>query len=568
MQIKISWNEEGNFKCLAMDAKLFIVLSFLTQCNRTQCVTLAPFSSVSASVSEDENFIHETFPVEPSKSAIIGIDIFLPNRIPFPVWLGIYTTEDHVNIEKQCTESVYGQVRNRDLHLEISSSKYSRLLRCYSISKYTTHCTGNVTVQDFIPRNFSFSFGFDCEEINATSSLKGLSYNVTIVTRGNETECSQLDVAHDSVCSYSEYRVFPNLIGGENTDGIPLNLMLRSSECYQHSRRFLCDLYILRCDPKSNEVIPPCREMCHDYLHGCSHISQREWKYINCDYLPSTNDAIHCLDEKVLCPDPSEMHDVRVTVSNTKQRNYSAEYSYSAEYRCATYFISQIKLRMTGNRTIYCMYNGKWSSKQPVCTKPFWFFLFVLLCVGFALIHGLAIILSCFPELDTTEKLDKDPKLSSRKRNVPLLSRKRAFDAFVLYHFDSDDSFIINNLLPELEETRDFKLCIHSRNFTAGRDITENIEEAINNSNSAIIVLSQGFVDSIWCKEEFTHCYIENMNDEAFNLFVIMMQPAETLVNISPYMEKVFETKTYLDVKDPEFFKKLTVSLNRARKTK
>ena len=132
-----------------------------------------------------------------------------------------------------------------------------------------------------------------------------------------------------------------------------------------------------------------------------------------------------------------------------------------------------------------------------------------------------------------------------RRKEVPGASgahfrRNREFHAFVLYHFDSDDDFVISHLLPELEETRDFKLCVHSRNFTPGRDIKDNIEEAIESSNSAIIVMSQGFVDSMWCKEEFLHCYIENMKDAAFNLFVIMMQPADTLVNMSNYMKNFF----------------------------
>ena len=77
------------------------------------------------------------------------------------------------------------------------------------------------------------------------------------------------------------------------------------------------------------------------------------------------------------------------------------------------------------------------------------------------------------------------------------LSRKRTFDATIFYHFDTDDYFVLNQLLPELEEERDFKLCIHSRNFTPGRDIKDNIEEAIENSKSVIIIMSQGFVDSM-----------------------------------------------------------------------
>ena len=139
------------------------------------------------------------------------------------------------------------------------------------------------------------------------------------------------------------------------------------------------------------------------------------------------------------------------------------------------------------------------------------------------------------------------------------------FDAFVLYHFDSDDTFVFESLLPELEETRDFNLCIHSRDFTPGRDIKDNIEEAIGFSNSAIILMSQGFVDSMWCKEEFTHCYIENMKDAAFNLFVIMMQPVETLVNISPYMKTFIANKTYLQINDPKLFSKLAKHLEDAK---
>ena len=61
------------------------------------------------------------------------------------------------------------------------------------------------------------------------------------------------------------------------------------------------------------------------------------------------------------------------------------------------------------------------------------------------------------------------------------------------------------------------------------------------------------------------HCYIENMKDAAFNLFVIMMQPADSLVNISPYMNKFFPNKTYLTINDPELFTKLAIHLENAR---
>ena len=124
-------------------------------------------------------------------------------------------------------------------------------------------------------------------------------------------------------------------------------------------------------------------------------------------------------------------------------------------------------------------------------------------------------------------------------------------------------SLFLNTILPELEENCDppFRLCVHCRDFKVGYHIKWNIQEAIENSNSAIIVMSQAFVDSMWCKEEFADCYLENMRDSAFKLLVIMMQPVETLENTSEYMKSFFNSKTYLDVNDTKLFDKISKHL-------
>ena len=92
----------------------------------------------------------------------------------------------------------------------------------------------------------------------------------------------------------------------------------------------------------------------------------------------------------------------------------------------------------------------------------------------------------------TKKKINEPFLLFRREEVVPLSPRKRKFDAFVLYHFDRDDDFVMNHLVLELEESRDFKLCIHSRNFTPGRNINDNIEEAIDGSNSASLSCPRG----------------------------------------------------------------------------
>ena len=55
------------------------------------------------------------------------------------------------------------------------------------------------------------------------------------------------------------------------------------------------------------------------------------------------------------------------------------------------------------------------------------------------------------------------------------------------------------------------------------------------------------------------------MKDAAFNLFVIMMEPEDTLVNVSNYIKTFFDTKTYLNINDPELFSKLATHLDDAR---
>ena len=159
---------------------------------------------------------------------------------------------------------------------------------------------------------------------------------------------------------YSRYSVFPNLLGDENSNGISVDLMLTSNACYQHSRSFVCDLFIPKC--QSNRIIPPCREMCHEYLDGCGHyliqymytFGDRSRELFDCDYLPSTNGPIPCFDIPLQCSGPSRLNDGIFFLNYTNKRNHSVEYSCNEGFT------------IEGNSTMYCMYNGKWSSEVPV----------------------------------------------------------------------------------------------------------------------------------------------------------------------------------------------------------
>ena len=57
--------------------------------------------------------------------------------------------------------------------------------------------------------------------------------------------------------------------------------------------------------------------------------------------------------------------------------------------------------------------------------------------------------------------------------------------------------------------------------------------------------------------EEFEDCYMENMKDPAFKLFVILMQPANTLNVTNEYIKSFFAKKTYLERDDQKLYVKI-----------
>ena len=117
-------------------------------------------TSVSGEISEHLTFIHKTFPGAAAKRVIIEYDVHVQDEWALLPILGIYTTQDHVNLKRNCTYRSYGQVRNTAMHQD-----FGYFCELGENSRSTRHCVGNITIQDFSPRIFSFSFGFSCYDI-------------------------------------------------------------------------------------------------------------------------------------------------------------------------------------------------------------------------------------------------------------------------------------------------------------------------------------------------------------------------------------------------------------------
>ena len=199
-------------------------------------------------------------------------------------------------------------------------------------------------------------------------------------------------------------------------------------------------------------------------------------------------------------------------------------------------------------------------------------FVILGLFLFFVLVGVIACMVCCF--LKCRGKIKQYKWQNTPKRNSYLtekkIVRRRKFDAYVCYNVEAENAFVADTVLPTLEENRSppFRLCNHIRDFEPGLTIIVNIQSAIRNSNSAIIMMSQDYVNSPWCTKELEECCTENMKDPGFKLFVIMMQTRDVLVNINQYesyVQRFLSSDKDLDRYDPDLFKKISHELSRAR---
>ena len=528
---------------------------------------------VADTIREDTTFYYRKLSKYPSKSAILtySIDCSFKKEVR----LDFYTTEDDINMKKNCSDRRYKQFRN----IYVVHNLFGSGGLCKDQMKKVRW---KRKIKDYIPRNYAFSFGYRCTS-KKMYSLKGLSFNISIIDPENETEC--ISVPKKNPCfQYYKYASLPNLFGHDwevkvrekilTAFALWDNPLSPIGFCHKHVAESVCYAFMPKCE-EMQPVTHLCSETCYELKEACFNnitlkqaalkifqgsnlynatklanmaLSPELENLIDCSYLPSKNDTIPCFHKPVTCENPPNVpHATMSTDTNEPYSPYS-----QVEYSCNESFILQ------GNSTIECRYSGQWTQEPRCVLKPDPLLWKTVVTATALVVILVAIITIAFVV-----------KMCRKKSDSELLTRQKLYDAFVCYSYgENDGEFAENTIRIHLEEKRPFKLCIHRRDFLAAWDIKWNIMNAIRNSNSAIIVMSQDYVNSLWCKEEFEDCYMENMKDTAFKLFVIMMQPIETLNNNNEYIKCFFDRKTYLERADPKLFKKIANYLAWVKKPK
>ncbi|XP_068209067.1 toll-like receptor Tollo [Palaemon carinicauda] len=136
----------------------------------------------------------------------------------------------------------------------------------------------------------------------------------------------------------------------------------------------------------------------------------------------------------------------------------------------------------------------------------------------------------------------------------------KAFDAFVSYS-SKDEVFVTQILAPELERgSPAYKLCLHYRDFPVGAFITDTILSAVETSKRTILILSENFIKSEWCRFEFRSAHHEVLKDRRRRLIVILLGDVPQR-DLDPDIRLYLKTNTYLKWGDTHFWEKLKFAM-------
>ncbi|XP_049811766.1 toll-like receptor 2 isoform X2 [Schistocerca nitens] len=120
------------------------------------------------------------------------------------------------------------------------------------------------------------------------------------------------------------------------------------------------------------------------------------------------------------------------------------------------------------------------------------------------------------------------------------------YDAFVCYS-SADRAWVVGQLLPKLEHAGDspdepaLRLCLHERDFPLGSFIADNIVSSMKHSRSTVIVLSQAFVDSQWCRWE-----LEVASNKVHHLVLLELERMDRS-RLPRNLRYLMDTRTYLE---------------------
>ncbi|XP_059470097.1 toll-like receptor Tollo [Neocloeon triangulifer] len=134
------------------------------------------------------------------------------------------------------------------------------------------------------------------------------------------------------------------------------------------------------------------------------------------------------------------------------------------------------------------------------------------------------------------------------------------FDAFVSYS-SKDEAWVLEELAPVLERGDPaYRLCLHYRDLPVGAYLADAIVQAVESSRRTIMVLSENFIRSEWCRFEFKSAHHQVLRDRRRRLIVVLLGEIPHR-DLDPDIRLYLKTNTYLQWGDKLFWEKLRYAL-------
>ncbi|KAK2896516.1 hypothetical protein Q8A67_011004 [Cirrhinus molitorella] len=161
-------------------------------------------------------------------------------------------------------------------------------------------------------------------------------------------------------------------------------------------------------------------------------------------------------------------------------------------------------------------------------------------CMG----RNLSYIPPSIPSSIQTLDFSFNPLKHLQKTVFPVLYFLRVLDLS-----SYDEVWVMNELMENLENgVPPIQLCLHMRDFQAGKSIASNIiDEGIMGSRKIIVVVSQHFIDSAWCRFEFELAQSRFMMERNANIIIIILEDVEERKTKNIFgLHKHLKKNTYL----------------------
>ncbi|GFY53343.1 toll-like receptor 2 type-1 [Trichonephila inaurata madagascariensis] len=132
-------------------------------------------------------------------------------------------------------------------------------------------------------------------------------------------------------------------------------------------------------------------------------------------------------------------------------------------------------------------------------------------------------------------------RIKTHKEHVT--ADRYTFDCFVSY-CDKDTPWVRSHLLPALEtEAHKIICCLPDRDFVAGYSAVDNIAAAIEQSRTTLLILSNEYLNSDWCRFEAEIAQHKLFEDSRNGLIVILLEPI-LKERITKNLQYVIRTRT------------------------